>query len=400
MAKVAIVRCDSYDQELVNNAVKNGIDLLGGIQMICKPQERILLKPNVLLGTDPNNCVVTHFTVFKAVAQLVKEYGATVLYGDSPAGLQTMSTAMQKSQLARVAGELQIEPGDFDHGKAVSFPDGICSKQLTIANAVLDSDGVISLPKLKTHGLTRMTGAIKNQYGCVPGHQKGVYHAQFPDVYKFSRLLIDINRFVKPRLYVMDAVYAMEGNGPQSGEPKKLGLLLFSTDPVALDSVACRIINLNPRFVPTIKECEDAGLGSSSEDDIEILGEPLLSCVDKGFDVVRSAPIPVPENVILNRLRKFLVDKPIIAKAKCIRCLRCVQTCPVEPVKALSCDDNQKVPVFDYNRCIRCFCCHEVCPVKAIEIKSPKIKKLFPVISYVSLFLANRHSKKNRRVVS
>ncbi len=394
-SSVAVVACDSYNQDEVNKAVARGISLLGGIGRFCNSGERMLLKPNVLWGTDPERCVVTHPSIFRAVALLLQSHGVLLQYGDSPAGLQTCAQAMQKPGFSKIAAELNMEPGDFDHGRYVAFSEGISCKQLFLANAVFNSDGLISLPKLKTHGLTRMTGAIKNQYGCIPGLVKGEYHARLPDVYDFSKLLVDLNLFIKPRLYIMDAIYAMEGNGPQSGEPKKLGVLLFSTDPVALDSTACRIIDLNPDFVPPIVEGVKAGLGVSSEDQIEIVGEPIIDLIDKDFKVVKSAPVVLPQSRILRQIRSRFTPRPVIDFKKCIHCQRCVKSCPVNP-RALNSKSVQDTPRFDYQNCIRCFCCQEVCPEKAISIKEPLLKKLFPVVSYISLFIANRYSKKQR----
>ncbi len=389
---VAIVACGSYNQSEVNDAVTKGISLLGGIGRFCRSGERILLKPNVLWGTDPERCVVTHPSVFKAVALLLQGHGVILQYGDSPAGLQTSAQAMQKPGFSRIAAELNMEHSDFDHGRNVAFSEGTFCKQLFLVNAVFNSDGLISLPKLKTHGLTRMTGAVKNQFGCIPGLVKGEYHARLTNVYDFSKLLVDINRFIKPRLYVMDAVYAMEGNGPQSGEPKKVGALLFSDDPVALDSVACRLIDLNPEFVPTIVEGVKGGLGVSSMDSIQLVGDPIDDLIDADFKVVRSAPLVLPQNRILRQIRSRFTYRPVIDKKKCIQCLRCLKSCPVDP-KALSNKDGLR---FDYQNCIRCFCCQEVCPEKAIFIREPLLKKLFPVASYISLFIANRYSKKQK----
>ena len=148
-------------------------------------------------------------------------------------------------------------------------------KKLIIANGVLDCDGLISLPKLKTHGLMRFTGAVKNQFGCIPGFLKGQYHVKLPDPYDFATMLVDINTLIKPRLYIMDGITAMEGNGPRSGKPKQLNVLLLSTDPIALDATACKIINLNPEFVPTSKLGEKAGLGTYHTENIEIVGEQI-----------------------------------------------------------------------------------------------------------------------------
>jgi len=123
----------------------------------------------------------------------------------------------------------------------------------------------------------RFTGAVKNQFGCIPGILKGQYHVKLPDPYDFAAMLVDINTYIKPRLYVMDGITAMEGNGPRSGKPKQLKVLLLSADPVALDATACRIIDIDPEIVPTAKLGEKANLGTYHKENIEITGDNLDS---------------------------------------------------------------------------------------------------------------------------
>lgn len=390
---VAIVSCESYESALVESAVRKGLDLIGGIGRIVKPSDKILLKPNVLRGSDPERCVTTHPEVFRAVAKVMLEQKVQLSYGDSPGDPMSTIGALKKSGFFGVAEELEIEHADFDHGKDLAFAEGVVNKRLTISNAVLDCDGVVSLPKLKTHGLTRITGAIKNQFGCVPGMKKGQYHAQFPDVFEFSKLLADITLFVKPRLYVMDAIYAMEGNGPQSGDPKKLGVLLFSTDPVAIDTIACKIVDVNPEFVPTNACGRIAGLGTDSIENIEVRGEQIDNVMDKTFVAVRKPPVPLPGNRFLSEIRRLFLPRPVINKDLCIVCKKCIQVCPVEP-KVLGMIKNKKTPQYDYRRCIRCYCCHEMCPAKAIHIHEPALKKALPFLSYASLLFSVRHSKR------
>lgn len=393
---VALVRCESYDAEDVNRAVERGFSLLGGVsQFIDRDKNRVLLKPNVLWGVDPQNCVTTHPSVFKAVASVMKSAGAKVLFGDSPAGITGVASSLKKAGLSDIAQEIGVELADFENGRSVTYNEGIAGKKLFIANAVFECDTLVSLPKLKTHGLTRITGAIKNQFGCVPGMVKGEYHARFPDVYDFSNLIADITRFVSPKLYIMDAVYAMEGNGPQSGTPKKCGLLLFSTDPVALDTVTCRIVDLNPDFVPTIGSGVRAGLGTSDFSTIDIVGDPLEQCTCKDFDVVRKPPVRVPRSRLLIEIRNHFTARPVASASSCIRCGRCVEACPVDP-KAVELPKNASKPRYSYSRCIRCFCCQEVCPAKAISVREGILKKLFPFASFLSLFLSNYYAKRRK----
>jgi uncharacterized protein (DUF362 family) len=132
---------------------------------------------------------------------------------------------------------------------------------------------MVNLPKLKTHPLVRFTGAVKNQFGCIPGLLKSQYHVKLPDPYDFANMLVDLNTLVKPRLCVMDGIMAMEGNGPKSGRPQKMSVLLFSSDPIAIDATACRIIDLDPDVVPTSRPGEKSGLGAYHSENIEIVGE-------------------------------------------------------------------------------------------------------------------------------
>lgn len=104
---------------------------------------------------------------------------------------------------------------------------------------------------MKTHALERITGAVKNSYGFVYGFHKAKGHTLYPSADSFARMLVDLNQYVKPRLYIMDGIVAMEGNGPGSGEPAPMNVMLMSQDPVALDSVFCHLIHLKPEMVPT-----------------------------------------------------------------------------------------------------------------------------------------------------
>ena len=376
-SKVALVTCATYDDIKVYEAVKQGIGLIGGLTRFAKPGEKIVLKPNVLIGSAPEKCVCTHPAVFKAVGRIFQEVGAMVSCGDSP-GFGSTAFNMRMAGLKQVADELGIPVADFSKGTAVSYKEGLLVKRLIIANEVLAADGLVSLPKLKTHGLTRMTGAVKNQFGCVPGFLKNQQHARMADPFDFATMLVDLNALLKPRIFIMDAVMAMEGNGPRSGKPRKIGALLISTDPIALDAVACKIIDLNPAFVPTAAPGEKAGLGTYHYENIEVVGGNVDDFICTDFDVVRK---PV-EHIASGAIRKFFKNRtnprPVIDKELCTKCGTCVRHCPVTP-KAVDWvdDDESRPPAHDYGRCIRCFCCQELCPEGAISIKETLLGRLF-----------------------
>ena len=375
-SKVAIVRCKGYEDELVYNSIKRGIDLLGGVLNFAKPGEKMVLKPNVLVGADPAKAVTTHPIIFKAVGRIFKEAGTRVYFGDSPS-FGGCESNMRRAGLMQVADDMGFVLADFDHGKEVSHNSALLNKRFVLANGILESDGVISLPKMKTHGLTRFTGAVKNQFGCIPGILKGQFHVKMSNPYDFATMLVDINTFIHPRLYIIDGIIAMEGNGPRNGKPRAMNVLLFSADPIAIDSIACKIIDLNPEFVPTSKPGEKASLGTYHYENIDVIGDDIESFIVKDFDVVKKPPIPTTDGTVRTFLKNQLTPRPVINTTKCTGCGTCIKICPVGAT-ALDWMHHEagKPPKHVYKNCIRCFCCQETCPEGAITIKSPILGKV------------------------
>lgn len=375
-SKVALVKCDDYDAERVYDSVSRGIELLGGISSFVKPNEKIVMKPNILIASHPDKCVTTHPSVVRAVGLLLQQSGAVVSYGDSPS-VGGCALNIRGTGIKGVADELGIVMADFDHGREVSHPTALLAKRFVIANGVLEADGVISLPKLKAHGLTLMTGAVKNQFGCVPGILKGQFHAKMPDPYDFATMLVDINTFIKPRLYVMDAIMAMEGNGPRNGKPRRLNALLISADPVALDAVACEIIDLNPEFVPTSRPAEKSGLGTYHYENIEVVGDDIGLFIARDFRVTRAPPVPAAAGRIRRFIKNRITPRPVINKEICTGCGECIDKCPVgRAALDWTAGKTRKFPDYDYSQCIRCYCCQEVCPAGAITIENPLLGRL------------------------
>lgn len=376
MATVALVRCESYEHDKVRTAVRTGIDLLGGPGLFARSGEKILFKPNWLVADPPEKLTVTHPMVFKAMVEVFKTTGATLQYGDSPA-IQSPETAARVSGFASVANAEGVALADFKDGREIVFADGVQNKKFVVANGALDCDGIISLPKLKTHGLERMTGCVKNQFGCIPGALKGEFHVKLASAIDFARMLVDLNAFLKPRLYVMDGIIAMEGNGPRGGKARPMNVLLFSTDPIALDATVCRMIDIDPEFIPTIYLGVNAKMGTGKKEEIELVGDPFESFVNKDFDVKREPVLPYSRGTGSSFMRNTLVPKPFIRAEKCTRCGTCVKACPVDP-KAVDWHDGDKKnpPSYKYERCIRCYCCQELCPESAVELRVPLLRRI------------------------
>jgi uncharacterized protein (DUF362 family) len=375
MSQVAIIRCESYNSEDVKKAIERGINLLGGIGQFVKKGEHILLKPNLISGVRPEKSVTTHPVVFEAVASLLMNYGVNILAGDGPGVIYSISAA-KTSGIKEVTDRMNIPWDDFKSTTRVEFK-GIKFRAFDIASAILANDGVISLPKFKTHELTTLTGCVKNQYGCLSFADKRKFHALYPDVYDFTALQLDLNKCINPRLYIVDGIHAMEGNGPLSGDVIKLNTLIISNDPIAADSVMCRLIGLNPEYFLSVKLGQEYGYGSYDEDKLEIVGDDIMALMKPEFKVQRSRPIRREKQGKIKGIAGQMIKKPKIIESKCTRCGECVDACPFQPKALTFYDDNKSfAPVFDYSLCIRCFCCHEMCRYSAIVLKYPFYKRL------------------------
>ena len=374
ISKVVIIKCETYRLEEIRAAIKKGLDLLGGARQFSAAGEKIVIKPNMLVGDGPDKCVGPHPLVFQALLEQFQQTGAELTFGDSP-GFGSPKGAARQAGLLQVADALNVPLADFTSTVTLPFPEGNLIKQFTIAKAVYESDGLISLCKLKSHALTRMTGAIKNQFGCIPGLLKPEFHTRLPNVSMFSQMLVDLNLLIKPRIYIMDGIIGMEGNGPRNGTPRKMNVLLFSTDPVALDTAVCKLINLDPALVETLVYGEKFGLGSQN---IEIIADDWETLVQADFDVNREKQsTSSAESGLAGKLmRQFITPRPLIETARCNHCGQCVRLCPAEPKALSQADGSDSVPVYDYSRCIRCYCCQELCPHEAITVKVPLLGKL------------------------
>ncbi|MGD8244241.1 MAG: DUF362 domain-containing protein [Anaerolineae bacterium] len=372
---VALVRCDTYDPDAVYAALRRGVELLGGPDRFASPGERLLLKPNVLAGDAPEKVVTTHPAVLAGCVRLLREAGAEVRFGDSP-GMDNPITAARRSGLLEAGVQAGAEFVEFSTASRIDNPDGNTASSFPVAQAVRECDGIINLPKMKTHQLTRITGAVKNPYGCIAGKRKALFHVQFQDVEAFSELLVELNLLLGPRLHVMDGIVAMEGNGPRSGDPTPMHVLILSPDPVAVDATFCRLVRMDPAFVPTTMVGHRRGLGRFQDAEIELLGDPLEAFVQAEFKAIRK---PVYSNALYahyNIIKNAVLPRPVIDDAQCIKCGRCVEACPV-PHKAVRFDNGRRrPPEYHYDLCIRCYCCHEMCPERAIEKRTPLLGRI------------------------
>ncbi|MCI5649029.1 MAG: DUF362 domain-containing protein [Fusicatenibacter sp.] len=372
-SKVAVIPCREYDMECLVQGVSCGLSLIGGLGQILQPEEMVLLKPNLVRTSGREKAVVTDPAVMEALIRILREHGCSRISCGDSCGFGTTEGTAKESGLLKVLKQYNVPILDFHEAQKVDTRDG---KSLMIARDVMACDALISVSKMKTHALERITGAIKNQYGCISGIHKKLGHTQYPNAESFARMLIELNQIVSPRLYICDGITAMEGNGPTSGDPIDMGVLLISKDPIALDTVFCHLVYLDPALVPTNVYGETMGLGTRREENIEILtpdGEITVKELqkrygNKKFRVDRKKVRTKGALDLLGVLDLFR-KRPYIIEERCRKCGICVESCPVEQ-KAIHFENGRNhPPVYDYRKCIRCFCCQEMCPHKAIQVK-------------------------------
>jgi ferredoxin len=215
------------------------------------------------------------------------------------------------------------------------------------------------------------TGAMKNLFGLIPSVAKSPYHVKYSSREAFASMLVDLNLLEKPTYAFMDAIIGMEGAGPASGSPRQLGLVLASSNILAIDAAACSVIGYPMEKIPVNQDALGRQFWLKAFSEIEY---PLL----KPEEVRVRDFVKIPFKKSNNQLLDFLIPKPLRKLRKlnsqprfnhgiCIRCGDCTRIC-ASGALYFSGQGSAKQVEINSNACISCYCCHEICPVKAIEV--------------------------------
>jgi uncharacterized protein (DUF362 family) len=232
------------------------------------PDSTVVIKPNVCtavpdiaVGADTNPEVV------RAVCEVLQTRTRRIYIGESRHLRQTPWEAFKAAGYVEMARELGVELINFSEGP-FTLMDCPPAGRIKLPSLLLEADAYINIPVLKTHALTYFTGALKNQWGCVPDHFDRLRHHR-----KIGPMLCSLQRILHARLVIMDGTFGMEGRGPVAGRVRRLDMLLASPDPVALDSTAMRLVGLDPRRARHVTLAAEEGIGHFEESQIEVEGD-------------------------------------------------------------------------------------------------------------------------------
>jgi uncharacterized protein (DUF362 family)/Pyruvate/2-oxoacid:ferredoxin oxidoreductase delta subunit len=368
-AKISVVKCDSYEPALLEPAIRNAVNLLGGITNFIKPGSSVLVKPNLLMSKPPEFGITTHPEVVRAVIRLLKEIDCKVVVGDGPSVwgqyVENVDEVYEITGIKKVTQEEGV--------KLVSFDKRRMRNKFPLTITLDECDYLVNLPKFKTHEFTLITGAIKNLFGLVSGTYKTELHKDYPEPAEFAKILVDIYQEAKPALTIIDGILAMEGDGPAtSGKTRQLNFLLAGSDCVALDTIMAKIMGINNYDVLTTKEAALRGLGENKINRIKIEGEDIGKLDIRPFILPKNSIKFINLPLIVKKIFKSLVRYyPYSLRLKCTRCGHCVKVCPKQCIRI----KKSGIQV-DYHKCIACFCCQETCPAAAIGVKKSLLAKL------------------------
>jgi uncharacterized protein (DUF362 family)/NAD-dependent dihydropyrimidine dehydrogenase PreA subunit len=324
--------------------------------------KKVLIKPNVLRASQAAEGIVTHPALVRAVVAKVASMGpAAIVVGDNP-GL--FSYGANEAAFAQT-GLMEAAMGHYRNigidSVQVPFNPAFLPV-VSLSRAVQQADVIISLPKFKTHGLTVITGAIKNSYGFLPGAQKARLHKAAGSPLRFHEAVVEVFRLRVPDLFIMDAVVGMEGNGPASPDLRDIGVVLAADNAVAMDAVMAMMVGCDPSRLRFLQVARNLGLGHFDPDRITVVGDL------KKLDNFKLPPLSGEAIQANETIQAFIHSRTLLTPQAdphtCTGCGTCVDQCPVGALAL----ENSLAHV-DPDICIRCFCCQEICPEKAMTLR-------------------------------
>lgn len=358
----------------------------------------IFLKPNL----NNDMCALTGGTtdlrLLVAIIRVLKKRGYTdITIGDGPntGAYYNQVDVLERLRVRSVARHFGVHVVDLNHAPYVEVQ--LTTNRARVARICLESDFMINLPKIKTHSEAHVTVSCKSLVGCFMGLDKRKIHSRlFPNI-------VRMNEIIRPDLHIVDGLVVMEGQGPSTGTPRKMGVILGGTEPFLLDAVVCQLIGIDPDTVPYLEIAVRKGLLNAtimeSLKPIEPLApitpahsNPLVNLMlSNSFIIPRywKALRWIADSEIVGRLLlalkirqdDFLSQNAVIQRLSINRELadkRCEDYCPMGlPILSENFD-------FQNSDCIKCLYCFMVSPPGAIQVEgdlgylSPHLTKYKP----------------------
>ena len=373
--KVLLLKRRGYDQKDIDSAVEAVFEHFGGVRAFVAPGARVLLKVNLVAGHEPARRVTTDPSLVRAVASLVLKAGGRPVIADSP-GIDNFLKAARKAGLMDVAQELGIPCVELkDPLPLPAAPDASFHK-IEVSRQVLESDAVVNLPKMKTHGQMLLTLGVKNMFGCVVAQRKAEWHYNVGfRRERFASLLLDIWNGVRPALTIVDGVIGMDGLGPTNGRPFPYGVVAGAQDALAMDFWLCRMMGVRLEDYPLWQAASLRRMPQCRLDKSELAGDFPADHLWEGVNIpkLRSLRLlPILSRLPFGKiLEQALTSRPVHRPGLCAACGKCAAICPANAIAL-----RDKTLTFDYKKCIRCYCCHEMCPADAIGFKDGLLMKI------------------------
>ena len=362
---VGIARCIGYESQRVEEAVSLAVERAGG--MASGDWQDVLLKTNLLAPRCPEDAVTTHPEVLRGVACALRRQNRDVSLhiADNPgyvhvSGFQRL---FDITGVAAMAAEEEITVGPLsDKGYAEAEGAFKVLHSPRVALRYRDASFCVNVAKMKTHVETEITGCIKNIFGIADTQTRKKAH-QSPSKWHLADAVVDLFEVRRPEFHVLDAIVAMEGNGPSHGTPRSVGWVLAGNNALAIDIAAAIIMGYrNPMDIPLLKAAADRLGGPFSMSEIDLVGAQWDELPIAGFKKSSGGLRLLP--TFLRGLAHGLVSlKPELDASKCIRCNICRDVCPVNAISM------HPLPEINLKACVACLCCHEMCPTGAMGVR-------------------------------
>ena len=384
---VALKTCTEYTHNIVNSALHQCFDLLGGLSSFIKPNHKVLIKPDLYYLTEPNIAKTTHPNIISALAEQIAKIGAKCIIADSPKGNFNQSVidkAYIKTQMLQASNDGNATLNINDNVALIHNPNGEQCRDIYIMDAVNDADVIINVGKLRCDKYLGLIGCSQNLFGIVPGKFKTLVTSRCNTIESYTNYIIDLYETIENKviLNILDAVVGNESNN----DPRILNTIIVGENPFAVDATALKIINQDNTNNIILKESVRR---NKFDFEFNIVGDSFEPLVCSDFNYSQSSTsinksLPIVAKFQYNSLQK----RPTISPKLCKGCNVCVKNCPMNAITIENGKYGKHAKV-NYTKCISCFKCVDVCPYKIMQAKTP-----FRYKSIDKMIRKSTHNKK------